>query len=147
MEDQQDRAGAYDESAVHNTPRLRPRVLQGQPMTPADLAAYQQVCEAATPGEWTLSTKHKSILLDKDGKQFAIIKHMLLQDRKFIATFNPAVVRRLLEVVARQREALINIGLCQAQRLGHDVSKLDFERGCAHCEQQVRAALAQDAQP
>ena len=110
-------------------------------MTPPNLAAWKQVCEAATPGEWTLSTKHKSILLNKDGKQFAIIKHMLLQDRKFIATFSPAVVLRLLEVVERQREDL--------EKYGQHVHQLN-EPGCYNlgkCVCGLEDALAQDAPP
>ena len=109
------------------------------------LAELKVICEAATPGEWTLSTKHKSILLNKDGKQFAIVKHMLLQDRKFITTFNPAVVRRLLEVVERQREALeFTSGSCSEFCLQNK------HPNCSHVtkeQEMARAALAQDAHP
>ena len=82
-------------------------------MTPADLTTYQQVCEAATPGPWMQDHHFPWFVSD----QTPIRKHIASvgtlsssPDAKFIATFNPAVVLRLLGVVARQREALEEYG-------------------------------------
>ena len=69
------------------------------------LAAWKQVCEAATPGLRTVALRHNKKAQVLIG-MVSLKKNMSREDATFIATFSPPVVLRLLEVVARQRAAL-----------------------------------------
>ena len=112
------------------------------------LAEWKQVCEAATPGVQTGDELYQDC------------PHITPDTRTWLDTFTPAVIQRLLAMVARQREALEKYGkhlegchwlrwecfTIKTAAYSHEMAK-DMHRKCIGCDCGLTAAIVQDARP